>query len=295
MKLLILGSFGMLGRVLVVEGKKRGFDVVALDKVGGDISLDICDEDKLISTIINVKPDIIINTVAIVDHIVCEKNPSLAYLVNARPLSFLSSISNKLGIYLIQISTDYYYAGKGKCKHNEYEPVSLLVDEYARTKYAAEIFTLISSCSLVVRTNIVGFRCDDKRPTFLEYVLNSINHKKEVTLFYDLYTSSIDIYQFSIAIFDLINLRPKGILNLASTDVSSKKEFFELLALKLGYDSIYFKYCSVVSYKELQRAEGLGLDVSRAEKLLGRKLPNLEMVVDEIINKYIELKNYNLL
>ncbi len=81
-------------------------------------------------------------------------------------------------------------------------------------------------------------------------------------------------------------LRPSGILNLACSEVFSKKEFIEAYALRNRYDLKAMIVGSVKSLPGPSRAESLGLDVSRSEMLLGYPLPGLAEVAESLWNEY---------
>lgn len=280
-RILILGSTGMLGKALVQSAKGRNLDVYGMADVGADFNFDICDDERLINLIKTLKPDVVVNTVAIVSIDDCEKNPGRAYQVNSRPASLIADICKKIGCYFIQISTDHYYSGDKNKSHSEDAHV-VLMNEYARTKYAAECFALTYENSLVVRTNIVGFRGSANKPTFVEWVIASLQNRQPIKLFADMYTSSIDVYTFADILFNLIEkIRPSGILNLASREVFSKKNFIDALALKLNLDTSFTKVGSV-STLTVQRPDSMGLSVEKVEKLLGIRLPSMSEVVDRL-------------
>ncbi|MCX9085012.1 MAG: SDR family oxidoreductase [Candidatus Methanoperedens sp.] len=285
MKVLVIGSTGMLGQALMYEMKRCGIKVIGIARSGADISCDIVDDRTLSNIILSIKPQIIINSAAMVSLAKCEDKPDYAYLINARPASILAEISLKTGIYFIQISTDHYYTGDCNIKHTEEQPIRL-INEYGRTKYAGESFALTCQNALVVRTNIVGFRNKIDTPTFVEWAIQNIKNNSPITLFDDYFTSSIHVTQFSSALLDIIEKRPSGVLNLASSEVFSKKAFICALAEKMGHTLTNVKIGSVVDAGDASRAESLGLDVGKAETLLGYKLPNLEEVITSIVEKY---------
>jgi dTDP-4-dehydrorhamnose reductase len=285
MKFLVIGSTGMLGQALIREIKGRGFEAIGIARSGADFLCDIIDDKALRSIILSVQPQIIINTAAMVDLAKCEERPDYAYLVNARPASILAEISLKTGIYFVQISTDHYFTGDSDIKHTEEYPIRL-INEYGRTKYAAERFALTCPDALVVRTNIVGFRNKQGTPTFVEWVIQSLENNSPIILFDDYFTSSIHVTQFSSALLDIIEKRSNGILNLSSREVFSKKTFINALARKLGYSLSNAKIGSVFKSGNIPRAESLGLEVELAENILGYNLPNLEEVIISIVNEY---------
>lgn len=287
-KILLLGSTGLLGQALIKEAKKRNLNIIGVAHSNADFNLDITNDKELCSLIKEQNPDIIINTCAIVNHKLCDEDTKLAYDVNARPSAILSNLADEMGFYYVFISTDGYYNGDKDKKHSVDDKIWLL-NEYARTKYAGESLTLTNKNALVVRTNIIGFRGRENQPTFLEWVINSLKEQAEMTLFDDYYTSSITVAQFSKALFDLIEHKPSGILNLASSQVASKKEFIEEVAKELNFSLANAKTGSVKNLTTSRRADSLGLAVSETEKLLGYSLPNLKEVVAQIKEEYENL------
>jgi dTDP-4-dehydrorhamnose reductase len=284
-KVMILGATGMLGQALSVEGRRRGYKILGLARSGTDINVDVADRDELAAVLVKSCPDIVINCAATTSVDGCERDPGRAYLINARSVSVLSETAAKVGSYLIQISTDHYYSGHGAVLHSETAPVTLF-NEYARTKYAGERFALTNPGALVVRTNIVGLRGRPGQPTFVEWVIQTLQQGLPMTLFDDYLTSSIDVLQFSTALYDLLPARPGGVLNIAARQVSSKREFVEALAKRLSLPTLQCEIGSVRSLPGAPRAESLGLDVSKAEQLLARLLPDLPLVVESLIQEF---------
>jgi dTDP-4-dehydrorhamnose reductase len=278
----------MLGQALVRQFRDSGFDVVSMDKQNADFTFDITDDDALEKMVKQVFPDVLINAVAIVNINFCQKNPGLAYLVNARPAGVLSNILRGSKTYFIQISTDHFYTGDASKKHTEKDVVSL-DGEYARTKYIAERFALCYENALVVRTNIVGFRGESDRLTFVEWVIDSMMQRKQMFAFYDYYVSSIDVKNFSKILYDLIlGVRPAGLYNLSSRDVFSKKDFIFSLSQALGFSTQNISVESLRSFSDdfKKRNESLGLDVDKVEKILGYSLPNLATVIESLADEY---------
>lgn len=284
-RILILGSTGMLGQALCREARKRNLEVVGVARKESDICADICDGELLKEVILRVKPKVIINTVAITDLLLCEKDPGYAYIVNSRPAAIIAKICKELSAYYIHISTDHYFYGDEDQKHTENCKI-FLVNEYARTKFAAEGFAMTYEQSLIVRTNIVGFRGIAEKPTFAEWVIQTLKSKSPMTLFNDFYTSSITVTDFSRILFDLLKIQPIGLLNVGSRDVVSKKEFIYRVAKKLGCFMEKSQTGSVNSNSSLIRANSLGLDVSKVEFLLNYLMPTTDEVIEQLICDY---------
>lgn len=135
MHILILGSRGTLGQALVEQFSKK-HEVTALDKA----ELDITDEKAVTEKFVSIKPDVIINAVAVnaVDDI--ETNDELfelAQKVNGYAVGSLARIAQKNNATLIHISTDYVFDGEnpnGYAENSKPNPIS----RYAQTKLLGE-------------------------------------------------------------------------------------------------------------------------------------------------------------
>lgn len=289
MKVLVLGSTGMLGQALLKAGRERGCNIVGIARGNADINIDVTNDSLLREIISTERQDVLINTVSLVSLALCEEKPSYAYMVNSRPASILGDICHEKGVYYVHISTDHFFTGDKEKLHDEDSPVSIL-NEYARTKYAGECFALLNPDALVIRTNIVGFRGRNEQPTFVEWIIKSAMEDAPITLFDDYFTSSISVTQFASALFDVVNKKPSGIVNLACREAIRKKDFIEAIVQQLGLRLTKAKTCSVAVFKDFRRAESLGLDVRKVESILGYNLPDFKQVIARLIADYNEVR-----
>jgi dTDP-4-dehydrorhamnose reductase len=257
-------------------------------RLGAERTLDVQDTKALATLVADIKPTAIINAAAITDLAICEREPGRAYGINARCVAILAEAARSSGTWLVQVSTDHYFSGDGSQPHSENSHVRLL-NEYARSKYAAEGFALTCPGALVLRTNIVGFRSHGA-PTFVEWILHEFALGRTIRAFEDYFVSSMTVRQFATALFEIMPAHPTGILNFGSREVFSKKHFIEAVRDSLLGGVGQVEGASVHALSSTPRAESLGLDVSYAERLLGRRLPSLTEVVSDLATEYQERK-----
>ncbi len=276
----------MLGQALYKILSERGYDVYGVGRTEGDIIFDLQNDERLLRCVRDIKPDIIINSAGVIDVNLCEGDHGSAYSMNARLPSVLSEISSVHNIYLVQVSTDHYYAEDGKTKHDEDYPIKL-INEYGRTKYIGEQMSMLWDKTIVLRTNIVGFR-NRKKDTFLEWVIKEINSERKITLFTDFYTSSMHVNDFAIVLCDLLKIKPNGIYNLASSEINNKKDFVLALCKGLFNRIPNYNEGTVKKINGAPRGDSLGLDTGKIESLLGYKMPTLEQTIESIKKEYLE-------
>lgn len=149
MKIALLGSAGQLGQDLQAALKSQ--DVHALTRR----DFDVTDHPQVRSQLMDLRPDVILNTTAFHRVDDCEIQPELAYSVNALAVLNLIRIANDLDSILVHISTDYVFDGKAGRPYTETsEPFPLSV--YANSKLAGELLVrstarrhfVIRSCGL---------------------------------------------------------------------------------------------------------------------------------------------------
>ncbi|MEQ8711306.1 MAG: sugar nucleotide-binding protein [Rhodospirillales bacterium] len=277
---LVFGSTGLFGQALMSAAATRGLSVTGAARRDADITADIGEDTSISAVIDRVRPAMVINAAAMIDIGQCEKEPARAWAINARAPGVIAKKAAAAGARTIHISTDHYYSGDGQRRHAETDQVSF-VNEYALTKFAGESLVLAQTGALVVRTNILGFR-GWTRPTFAEWSLTTILEDRPAVLFEDSFISAIDVDRAAQSVLDLAGREAQGLINIGCRDVYSKKQFVEELAARLGRNLTQATTGSV-SELPVQRAESLGLDVSRAEGLLGYPMPDLPEVLDAVL------------
>lgn len=284
-RLIILGATGLLGQPLLRHAQRLGMQAIGVARTNADINIDITDANELYQVLNDAKPDLIINAAALVNLELCEADPKNAYLINAAVVATLASFCRPRQTKLIQVSTDHYYEGNRNQLHSESAPVSLL-NHYSKTKYAAEAFAQTLSNALIIRTNIIGFRGWLNRPTFIEWVIQSLINKERITLFDDFYTSSIDADHCAHYIYQLIQNDAVGLINLGSRECFSKAKFIMALAKKLDLSTDNCELGFLPRDTIVARADSLGLNVQRIENLLGNKMPTMIEVVNSIAEEF---------
>ncbi|MET0545724.1 MAG: sugar nucleotide-binding protein [Caulobacterales bacterium] len=273
---LVLGATGLLGPAVVKAIRARNERVITAARKKADMNFDISDVAALSDALRECNPTAVFNCAALADLAGCETDPLGAYGANARPLSVLAAWSKTVKKPFVHVSTDCFFRGEGDALHDEHAPVTLL-HEYARTKFAGEAFALTAPRGLVLRTNLLG-----AKKGFARFVLDSLREKKPASFFTDFYTSPLHIDAFAAAALDLAQKKATGLVNLGARGAASKADLARGLALRAGLDFSKAQLGSVAALSP-RRAESLGLDVRKAENLLGYALPSWEQSLDSVL------------
>jgi len=283
MKVLLFGATGMAGSAFRHELVKRNVQVVGASRTGSDLTCDIEDENQIARVMCGDSYDAVINAAAQIDINKCEQDPLESWKVNAKAVSVITNLCNELDVPFLHISTDHFYTYGDNYPHKETDPI-FCVNEYARHKLAAESFALNYSDALVLRTSILGKHAKSKRG-LVDWAIDSLLQQEEIELFCDAWTSSLDVETFvNYAVELFLERNQRGLMNLASSEVYSKEQLIRKLADMLHIDH---SNCLTGSIKRLSnRPNCLGLDTSVAQKILGKRLPNLDEVCANLANRY---------
>ena len=280
MRILVLGNNGLAGQAFCRLFSRLGICFFAVSRTRRDMPLAYNSVKELVEFLENFEVDFVINCVGLVDIEKCESDPYASWLSNVVPAQALSEWSARTNGAFLHISTDHFYDYGENIAHNEADDI-VLKNTYAQHKFCAELLAKQSNKALILRTSITGNKSADRK-TLWEWVEDIVRHGKQAFLYSDAYTSTLDVDTFAQKALLLMQKEIFGLYNLASSDVFTKEEFALELARQLGIE--YTNYNSVkMNSKDSIRANCLGLDCAKAEEILGERLPNLELVISNLL------------
>ena len=170
---LVTGAGGMLGTDMVAVLTSRGEPVTAMTRAG----LDVTDAAAVTDAIARARPDVVVNCAAWTAVDDAEASEEQALAVNAGGAANLAASCAAAGARLVQISTDYVFAGDAGRPYAENDAPAPRT-AYGRTKLAGERAVLdgLPGSGFVVRTawlygahgpSFVGtmIKLEDQRPT----------------------------------------------------------------------------------------------------------------------------------
>lgn len=281
-KVLLIGETGLLGSSFERYFRLINFnDYRTISRSGDDILLDLTKTNELIKILDFFKPLYIINCAA--DLSVNNSQPTLmSWSINTKLIETLTNFCKSNKSKLLHFSTDQYYTiGEDKL-HKEDEIVSLM-NTYAVQKYSAEKIALLDTSSLIVRTSFVGF--DDKRKrNLLNWILNELKSSLKTNIYYDAWTTSLyvdDLVVLSCRM--LFRKNATGLYNLGTESAYTKADLFQCLAKSLNFNDSKYILTRLADIDPV-RPRSLGLDSSKASKLLKCKMPTFEQTLQKIVN-----------
>ncbi|MTJ07976.1 MULTISPECIES: dTDP-4-dehydrorhamnose reductase [unclassified Anabaena] len=131
--ILLIGSNGQVGTELQ-NTLSSHYNLIAVNRP----QIDLTQPDIIRLIIREIQPEIIINAAAYTAVDQAESEPEIAHVVNAIAPEIIAEESQKLGSFLIHISTDYVFNGNNHFPYQETDITNPL-SVYGQTKLAGEI------------------------------------------------------------------------------------------------------------------------------------------------------------
>ena len=210
-KMMILGASGMLGHELAhVFPNARCFGR----------ELDITDREKVLQTISEIEPDVVINAAAYTDVDGCEDNVDHAFRVNGETLSHIASACDKVGAVLVHFSTDYVFDGTKK-EFIESDPVDP-INVYGRSKLLGEQNIVGNMDNFrIIRTSWLFGRHGNN---FVDTMLRLSGEMDEVMVVDDQFGKPTYAADLANKTAEIIDMEP-GIYHITNEGVCSWYEF----------------------------------------------------------------------
>lgn len=276
----------MLGQVLGPSLEARGFEVIRhghASKSNVEINVDVSSFSALDEAVSLVKPDLIVNLVALTNVDQCDKDPNQSYKLNTKPVENLVRLQELSNFHIVHISTDHNYDGDNDSESSENDII--IRNMYGFSKYAGDLAAR-QGASTVLRTNFFGKSEHPSRQSFTDWLTRCFANGESVKGFSDVYFSPLSMTTLTKIIGECV-LRPQnGIFNLGSHAGCSKFDFARKWATALGYSSSLVERSRVEELNLSPRPKNMKMNVRLFEKTFQIKLPSLE---EELVQ---EAKNY---
>ena len=190
--------------------------------------LDITKTDEVLSFGEINRPDVIINCSGVTDVDLCEREPELAYRVNALGARNLSIVARKVGAKMVQLSTDDVFDGLSKTPYSEFDDTNPKT-VYGRSKRAGENYVKeFTHKHFIVRSNWVYGRGNN----FVTRVLAAAEEGKVLSVASDQFGSPTSAKDLARIILYLIQTNEYGTYHATCKGVCNRYEFaLEILRL----------------------------------------------------------------
>lgn len=284
MKILVIGSYGMLGRDLVnrlsslSNQKNPGNEVVAADRE----HVDITHGEDASKFIIQIKPDVIINCAAFSNVDACETQISEAFAVNADGARNVALAGKKTGAKVIHISTDYVFDGMKNEPYLETDkpnPISV----YGKSKLEGELAVQeIGGNYVIIRT---AWLFGPYRNNFVTTILELGRKNRSVSVVTDQHGSPTYTTDLSDAIRTAVSKDLRGVYHVTNSGTCSRYEWAQKI-FELTGNQVSILPLKTADYKRAARVpRNSSLYCTKYTTTTGRKMRPWQDALREYISK----------
>ncbi len=258
MRIAITGSKGQLG--LALQQVLTDDHLLPIDLPEQDIT----DLAGILALVAAFCPQVIIHGAALTDVDLCERDPLLAYRVNALGTRNIAAAALAAGAAMVYVSTDYVFPGRDE-PYWEYDAPQPL-SAYARTKwYGEQIVRDMLQRFYVVRT---AWMYGQGSRNFVRTVLRLADERGTMQMVTDEVGSPTYALHLARALDRLIRLPAYGIYHLPNAGVCSRYDWAREVLRLSGRDGVevvpatdYQRLARVPKRVELLNASGAALGI----------------------------------
>jgi len=259
MRVLVIGSKGMLGKDLMEELANPGYEVIGLGLRDLDISKEF-DMPKIEA----INPDLIINCAAYTNVDKAESERDRCYSTNVTGVKNIVNFCKKNDIIMIQYSTDYVFSGdkEGYNEEDRKQPINY----YGETKSQGEDYIInnLNKCYIIRTSWLYG----KNGKNFVDTIINLCKDTDEIKVVNDqtgrpTYTKDLS----KATIYLIKNKNEYGIYHITNSDKCSWFEFAQEIVKLKGLNSIINPCTSEEFPRDAKRPKFSVLNNNKIESL----------------------------
>ena len=229
MRILVLGARGMLGADILNEWQSD--ELIPAGSADADIRY-FPEVEKLL---LKVRPNWIILSAAYTDVDGCERNPELAFAVNATGVENVARAAELVAARIFLVSTDYVFDGKATRPYETHDPVAPL-NVYGASKAAGEAALRNSHSSWCIGRTSWLFGVHG--PSFPEKIIRAAESRAQLSVVNDQVGSPTYTRDLARAIRDLVLKDARGTVHITNEGTCSWFDFAREILSQSGRGSI---------------------------------------------------------
>ncbi|MBI4089767.1 MAG: dTDP-4-dehydrorhamnose reductase [Candidatus Kerfeldbacteria bacterium] len=230
MRILLVGAQGTLGTAL--QPAFHDQELVAWDQT----DIDLSDLSSIAPKVQSVQPQLVINAAAFTDVDRAEQDEPRATAINGSAVGELAAVCAKIGVTLVQLSTDYVFDGRQTNGYDESaEPAPL--SAYGRSKYRGEqLLQQRGRDWILVRTSrLFGqARGTSSKLDFVQRMLQQATQSDMLSVVDDEISSPTYAEDLAQAVAALIDSKVRGVVHRTNDGACTWYEFAREIFAQAG-------------------------------------------------------------
>lgn len=232
MKILLTGASGLVGAAFAAAAARRGHAVVGivgrfvgeLPGVARRLTLDLADEARTTSAILEEFPDAILNCAAVSETAACDADPVQSEALNVALPAALARLAHHLGARLIHISSEQVFDG-GRMSPYTVADTPSPINRYGRQKIASEQAVLAAAATLaaIVRAPLLMGDSPGGQRSLHERLLADWAAGRTARLYVDEFRQPCTAENLAEVLLELAERRDlSGVFHWAGTELVSR-------------------------------------------------------------------------
>jgi dTDP-4-dehydrorhamnose reductase len=272
----ILGGRGMLGSDLALACEFHGLKTTVLDLP----DFDMTNTDQLQQAVADAK--IIVNCAAYTNVDKAEREPDLAYQVNAEAVGRLGDLARKADMWVLHISTDFVFDGKSDRSYVETDPPNP-INTYGASKLAGEKLLVESRCHHCIMR--LEWTYGSRGNNFVSKLIKRARAAKSVKVVDDQIGSPTATTEAAKAICSLVSKKPEGMFHFASDGYVSRFEMAKFVFEKLSM-SVDLASCKTSDFASpATRPLNSRFDCSKIKSLLDEPVKPWQQPLEQFLEQ----------
>jgi dTDP-4-dehydrorhamnose reductase len=293
MRIAVTGSQGQIVRSLVERAAKRDAEIFTLARP----SFDLADPSTILPAVESVAPDVIVNAAAYTAVDKAESEEALAQEINGVGAGSVAHAAKRLGIPIIQVSTDYVFDGTLDRPYREDDPTGP-INAYGRSKLAGEqAVKLATPRHVILRTS---WLYSPFGANFVRTMLRLAETRDKIGVVADQMgqpTCALDVADGVLAICDRLKAHPGeerlfGTFHMAAAGAASWADFAEAIfteTARLGRRRAAVARITTEQYPTpTHRPLNSRLDTQKLAEIYGVALPRWRNSLAAVIARLLE-------
>ena len=254
-KILVLGHTGSLGSQIYNDLRKEKVITYGLSRSNCNFNDNF---QSLKKKIIKIKPDIIINCIAVLGIKFCEEKKRYAKRINFFLPKFLGEITQEINNKLYHFSTEAVFSGRGK--KNYYETVKPNANTvYGKTKYLADKFLIKKKNCFIIRLPILYGPSNSNQ--IITKLTRGLLSNKKVFVSNDIFSSPVYTPFISSFIINQIIKKEYSIklIHITTNKIVSLYNFMKKISILLKKETYLVKVQDSFFKEKIKKPKNLGL------------------------------------
>jgi dTDP-4-dehydrorhamnose reductase len=292
LRILILGSSGLLGSTLSPTFVARGIEVfLHTRESGAPFYADLTDPNQTAALLQRSSPTGVLNLAGFTDVDQCEESPNKAFLKNVRIVENIVNaiVHSKRKIRLIQVSTDQLYSEPYPSMESEATPLNA----YSLSKYMGE-WVAQRIPATIIRTNFFGMSGAYTKASFSDWIVSKLRAETQFVGFNDVFFNPLQMDTLSRIILEMFDVCFDGVVNVGSRHGFSKEKFARKVAEQMQLPTKNVTSGSIDDANlKARRPKDMRMNVTLIESLLKRAMPTLETEIVKACTTYEKMLSDN--